>query len=252
MVIPAALVLTYLLFGGLAGAIYNQAMQFLVVAAGFLPVVFLGLKQIGGWNGLKAAASSAGSNYSQTLNGNGHAGIASRSGLRRELGLVVSLELLVRGFPSCPDSDGGKGYESRRGRTPLVGAAAWLLFPLLLIVPAIVALGMPTPHTTVVVRNENGAIFHEITVVPAADEAGQGLVPAVMDPTTGKPMQGAGGRNLLNYAQAAPNVVMHFLPMGLLGVGIAALLGLHDGKRGSQHCSLQCGLHLRPLPGPHP
>jgi solute:Na+ symporter, SSS family len=101
---------------------------------------------------------------------------------------------------------------------------------LLLILPGIIALGMPTPHTSVVVRNENGAIYHEITVVPAADEAGRGLVPAVMYPATGKPIQTADGRSLLNYAQAAPNVLLRFLPVGLLGLGIAALLSCLMGS----------------------
>jgi solute:Na+ symporter, SSS family len=220
--VPAALVLAYLLLGGLAGAIYNQAMQFFVVVAGFLPVVFLGLKQIGGWDGLKAAAASAGSSYSHAWNGNGHGGIAS-FGVAVGLGLVFGVAFWCADFRVVQAPMAAKDAESAR-KAPLVGAAAWLVFPLLLILPGIIALGMPTPHTTVVVRNENGAIFHEITVVPAADEAGQGLVPAVMEPATGKPIERADGHNLLDYAQAAPNVLVHFLPMGLLGLGIAALL----------------------------
>jgi len=227
VVVPAALVLAYLLLGGLAGAIYNQVMQFFIIAAGFLPVVFLGLKQIGGWNGLKAAAASAGSKYSPGWSGNGHPGIASFA-LAAGLGLMFGLSFWCADFRVVQAAMAAKDTESARS-APLVGAAAWLLFPLLLILPGIIALGMPTPHMTVVVRNENGAIFHEITVVPAADEAGQGLVPALMDPATGKPVQRADGRNLLDAAQAAPNVLMHFLPMGLLGVGIAALLACMMG-----------------------
>jgi SSS family solute:Na+ symporter len=228
MVVPAALVLVYLLLGGLAGVIYNQVMQFFVVAAGFLPVVFLGLKQIGGWNGLKVAAASAGSSYSQAWNRNGHAGFAS-FGIATGLGLVFGLGFWCADFRVVQAAMAAKDAESAR-KTPLIGAAAWLLFPLLLILPGMIALAMQTPHTTVVVRNENGAIFHEITVVSAADEAGQGLVPAVMDPATGKPMQRADGHSLLNYAQAAPNMLVHFLPMGLLGLGIAALLACMMGS----------------------
>ncbi len=56
MAVPAALVLACILLGGLTGTIYTLVIQFFVIVAGLLPVVFLGLKQIGGWSGLKAAA----------------------------------------------------------------------------------------------------------------------------------------------------------------------------------------------------
>ncbi len=228
MAVPAALVLAYLLLGGLAGAIYNQAMQLFLVAAGFLPVVFLGLKKIGGWTGLKAAAASAATSYSQASNGNGHTGIIS-IGLAAGTGLIFGLGFWCADFRVLQTLMAVKDTESAR-KAPLVGAAAWLLFPLLLIVPGIIALGMPTPHTTEVVHNENGAIYHEITVVPAADELGKGLVPAEIDQATGMPLRGADGHNLLNYAQAAPNVMAHFMPMGLLGLGISSLLACMMGS----------------------
>jgi solute:Na+ symporter, SSS family len=91
-------------------------------------------------------------------------------------------------------------------------------------VPGMIAVALPTPHTTEVVRNENGTIYHEITVVPAAAEAGQGLVPALANAATGKPVMGADGHAVLDYKMAAPNMLERFLPMGLLGLGIAALM----------------------------
>ena len=45
MGLPAALVLAYVLLGGLGAAMYNQAMQFCLVLAGLLPIVLLGLKK---------------------------------------------------------------------------------------------------------------------------------------------------------------------------------------------------------------
>ena len=54
MALPAALVLVYVLLGGLGAAMYNQALQFCLIIAGLLPMVLLGLKRIGGWSGLKA------------------------------------------------------------------------------------------------------------------------------------------------------------------------------------------------------
>ena len=35
-------------------AIYNEVMQFFLIVAGFIPLVFLGLRDVGGWSGLKA------------------------------------------------------------------------------------------------------------------------------------------------------------------------------------------------------
>src|SRR5262252_2698524 len=46
------IVLVYIFMGGLRSAIYNEVLQFFLIVFGFLPLVLLGLKQIGGWSGL--------------------------------------------------------------------------------------------------------------------------------------------------------------------------------------------------------
>jgi SSS family solute:Na+ symporter len=75
-----------------------------------------------------------------------------------------------------------------------------------------------------VIREENGVIYHEITVVPGDAEAGRGLVPARIDRTTGDPLLDATGHTQLDYDRSTPNMLLHFLPNGLLGLGLAALL----------------------------
>ena len=221
MAIPAALVLAYVLLGGLPGAIYNQAMQLFVMAAGFLPVVFLGLKQLGGWNGLKSASATAGSTYFHLASGghNGPAAFAFAAGI----GLLFGMGFWCADFRVLQIAMAAKGTKSAQ-QVPIIAAVVWLVLPLALILPGVMALGMPTPHTTISVHSDNVAIYHDITVVPPADEAGQGLVPAVIDQASGKPKQRADGHNRLEYALAAPNMLLHFLPMGLLGLGISALL----------------------------
>src|SRR5712691_11442005 len=52
--IAAAVVLVYVLLGGLTSAIYNEVLQFFLIVFGFAPLVFLGLKDAGGWSGLQA------------------------------------------------------------------------------------------------------------------------------------------------------------------------------------------------------
>ncbi len=50
--ICSAVVLVYVLKGGLTSAIYTEVLQFFMIVLGFAPVVYLGLKDVGGWNAL--------------------------------------------------------------------------------------------------------------------------------------------------------------------------------------------------------
>src|SRR5256714_4943717 len=52
--LSASIVLVYISLGGLTSAIYNEVMQFFLIVAGFTPLVFLGLRDVGGWSGLQA------------------------------------------------------------------------------------------------------------------------------------------------------------------------------------------------------
>src|ERR1700745_3310686 len=52
--LSAAIVLLYILLGGLTSAIYNEVLQFFLIVFGFAPLVYLGLKDLGGWQGLSA------------------------------------------------------------------------------------------------------------------------------------------------------------------------------------------------------
>src|SRR6266480_1979704 len=54
VLISAVIVLLYIFLGGLTSAIYNEVLQFFLIVLGFLPLVFLGLKDAGGWSGLQS------------------------------------------------------------------------------------------------------------------------------------------------------------------------------------------------------
>ncbi len=216
MALPAALVLTYVVLGGLGAAMYNQAIQFCLVIAGLLPIVLLGLKKIGGWGGLKAVipANSI------------HAGAHSLG--VRDVVLVVGVGLVLGGGTWCADfrllqaAMAAKSLQAAR-RAPMIAAALRVFAPIVLILPGLIAVGLPTPRTSIVIHNDNNVIYHEITVVPPAVEAGQGLVPAKTD-ADGKPITGPDGHAALDYAMATPNMLLELLPTGLLGLGITALL----------------------------
>src|SRR5258708_32535997 len=52
ILIAALIVLIYVFLGGLTSAIYNEVLQFFLIVFGFAPLVFLGLRDVGGWSGL--------------------------------------------------------------------------------------------------------------------------------------------------------------------------------------------------------
>src|SRR4051812_44711230 len=54
IILSAIIVLFYIFLGGLRSAIYNEVLQFFLIVLGFLPLVLLGLKDVGGWAGLTA------------------------------------------------------------------------------------------------------------------------------------------------------------------------------------------------------
>jgi SSS family solute:Na+ symporter len=99
-----------------------------------------------------------------------------------------------------------------------------MLFPFLVILPGLLAIGLPTPRTTTVEHTVNGTIVRETTVVSPQVAEGRGLVPAKINPVTGKPMLTASGQPLLDYDMATPNMLLHFFPTGILGLGLTALL----------------------------
>src|SRR5438445_11205160 len=62
--VSATIVLVYIFLGGLTSAIYNEVLQFFMIVLGFTPLVWLALKDVGGWAALKQklipVASNAG------------------------------------------------------------------------------------------------------------------------------------------------------------------------------------------------
>jgi len=89
----------------------------------------------------------------------------------------------------------------------------------------------------------NGAIIHETTVVSAQVSEGRGLVPAKINPVTGKAMLTASGEPLLDYDMATPNMLLHFFPTGILGWVDGAAGQFHEWH-GRQCYSVQYGVYL--------
>src|SRR5690349_6625390 len=62
LIVAAAIVLSYIVLGGLSAAIYNEVLQFFVIVASLLPLTLLGLSRVGGWGGLTDKITSAAAN----------------------------------------------------------------------------------------------------------------------------------------------------------------------------------------------
>ena len=222
--LSALIVLLYIFLGGLTSAIYNEVLQVFLIIAGFLPLVLIGLRNIGGWSGLKASVPVA---YMHEWKGVAHASTNPMGieiiGLGMGLGFVLGSGYWCTDFLVIQTAMASKNMESAR-RVPLIAAVPKMVFPFLVILPGLLAIGLPTPHTRTVVSTVNGAIIHETTVERPEVEAGRGLVPAKINPVTGKAMLDTNGNALLDYDMATPNMLLHFFPTGILGLGLTALL----------------------------
>ena len=222
--LSALIVLLYIFLGGLTSAIYNEVLQFFLIIAGFLPLVLLGLRNIGGWSGLKASLPVQ---YMHEWKGVAHASTNPMGieiiGLGMGLGFVLGSGYWCTDFLVIQTAMASKNMESAR-KVPLIAAVPKMVFPFLVILPGLLAIGLPTPHTRTVVTTVNGAIIHETTVERPEVEAGRGLVPAKINPVTGKAMLDTNGNALLDYDMATPNMLLHFFPTGIMGLGLTALL----------------------------
>ena len=192
--LSAAIVLVYTYLGGLSSAIYNEVLQFFIILIGLLPIVILTLMELGGWQGLKdglapiaAQKGFAPDTLTTTWK---YTGSANTNPMGVEwYGIFVGLGFVLSFGYWCTNFlivQRAMAAESTTAarKTPLIGALPKMFIPFLIIVPGIAAL----------VLMNNGSGF------------------SIME--NGKP----------NYDLTIIMLLKHYLPAGVLGVGITALL----------------------------
>jgi solute:Na+ symporter, SSS family len=195
VIVSAVIVLVYIFMGGLTSAIYNEVLQFFLIVLGFFPLVFLGLKDMGGWSGLTdklhVVATNAGFAPGAYTDSWQHVGSASANpmgvewfGLAMGLGFVLSFGYWCTDFLVVQRAMAADSMTAAR-RTPLIAAIPKMFFPALVILPGIIAIAL---HVT------QG-----------------GFLPIGSDGTP-------------NYNLAVPMMLAHYLPTGLLGLGLTALM----------------------------
>jgi SSS family solute:Na+ symporter len=93
-----------------------------------------------------------------------------------------------------------------------------MFFPFLVILPGLIAIA---------VTSQSGPLLTASGAAqPGADSpyAGKGLIPVKIDEQTGKPTLDKEGHTELDYDLAIPNMLLHYFPTGVLGLGLTALL----------------------------
>ena len=212
----AIIVLAYIFLGGLTSAIYNEVLQFFLIVAGFLPLVMLGLKNVGGWSGLKQQLPSAFTHSWQGLS-NAHTNPLGVEvfGLVMGLGFVLSFGYWCTDFLVVQRAMAAHDMNAAR-RTPLIAALPKMVFPALVILPGLIAIALPTPAAPSLNASSSSPIV--------MNAPGKGLIPAKVDETTGAIQLDADGKPVLDYDLAIPNMLMHYFPTGILGLGLTALL----------------------------
>ena len=197
ILISAAVVLVYILLGGLTSAIYNEVLQFFLIVAGFLPLSLIALRDAGGWTGLVArlekvsvAHGFAPGAYTQTWS---HLSDPARNpmgvewfGMAMGLGFVLSFGYWCTDFLVVQRAMAANSMLAAR-RTPLIAAVPKMLFPFLVILPGMIAIAL----------TQSGDSGFHLPVKP----------------------DGA-----LNYDMTVPMMLAHYFPSGMLGVGLTALL----------------------------
>ena len=230
ILVAAGIVLAYIFLGGLTSAIYNEVLQFFLIVFGFAPLVFLGLRDVGGWAGLadRLAGVATANGYAPGAYTHSWRFMGSAAanpvgvewfGLVMGLGFVLSFGYWCTDFLVVQRAMAANSMTAAR-RTPLIAAVPKMLFPFLVIVPGMLALVVSSTSS---VRQPGPAAVTAPTTSPATPPA-SGLVPPKRDARSGEPLRDARGRVVLDYDLATPMMLVHFFPAGLLGLGLTALL----------------------------
>jgi len=195
IVSSAAVVLVYVLLGGLSSAIYNEVLQFFLIVAGFMPLVYLGLRDAGGWSGITRSVPEA---LTHTWRGFGSAATSPMGvdafGVAMGLGFVLSFGYWCTDFLVVQRAMAADSMAAAR-RTPLIAAVPKMLFPFLVVLPGLIALSV------------HGG------VIPL--KVHEGSTALVLD-SLGKPQ--------LDYDLTVPTLLLRYFPTGMLGLGLTALL----------------------------
>ncbi|QDQ12016.1 sodium:solute symporter family protein [Streptomyces spectabilis] len=184
IVVAGIFVLAYITIGGLSSAIYNEVLQFFVILAALIPICVIGMKKVGGWDGLSGnLEKSHGDNF---LTAWGGTGIGDPNPLGANwltiilgLGFVLSFGYWTTNFAEVQRALSAKNLSAAQ-RTPLIAAFPKMFIVFLVMLPGLIA----------------------AVLVPKIGTAGSDLT----------------------YNDAIPYLMQELLPNGVLGIAVTGLL----------------------------
>ena len=248
IVLSAIIVLGYIFLGGLTSAIYNEVLQFFLIVAGFLPLVWIGLRNlsaqhgnIGGWPAIKQSLPAS---MVHSWRGLAHANTNPLGvewfGLVMGLGFVLSFGYWCTDFLVIQRAMAADSQESAR-RVPLIAAIPKMFFPFLVILPGLIAVSVSShafspahdllsshrtaaPERPVTPTDGTPATDSQTANQPLDDAHPHGIIPLKTNPLTGQVLINSNGDPVYNYDLAIPVLLVHYFPTGLLGLGLTALL----------------------------
>ncbi len=195
LIASAVIVLVYTYLGGLKSAIYNEVLQFFLIVAGMLPLVIIGLNDVGGWAGLKESlglvATGKGFQPDAWMHTWKYTGNPASNpmgiewfGMFMGLGFVLAFGYWCTNFLVVQRAMAANSMSAAR-RTPLIGALPKMFIPIVVVIP--------------------------------------GMIAAALMFMPDKGFQLVGG-DQADYNMIIPSMLVHYYPNGMLGLGITALM----------------------------
>jgi solute:Na+ symporter, SSS family len=223
ILLSAVIVLGYIFLGGLTSAIYNEVLQFFLIVAGFAPLVWIGLRNVGGWEGIKNTLPAT---MTHSWRGMAHASTNTLGvewvGLAMGLGFVLSFGYWCTDFLVIQRAMAADSEVSAR-RVPLIAAIPKMFFPFLVILPGLIAVSV-TSHMGVAGSTTYATTAPNGRPLPLDQQHPHGIIPQKIDAISGQPVVDSNGSPVYNYDLAIPVMLLHFFPTGILGLGLTALL----------------------------
>jgi SSS family solute:Na+ symporter len=269
--ICSGIVLIYVLKGGLTSAIYTEVLQFFMIVLGFAPVVYLGLKDVGGWDAVKTSLQTVATNP-QALDLNTKAfeanawtsawqpllGGPDKNPMGVDwfamvfgLGFVLSFGYWCTNFLVVQRAMAAKNMTAARN-TPLVAAVPKMIFPILVILPGMIAVALmtnpskgyriPAPILSEAVYakaeiavKESAALAPDAAFAKVSEAVGKKMHPEkvaeLIKDNAAAPLAPAVFKERLwnsvaeyDYDGVILSLVKKYCPPGLLGLALTALL----------------------------
>lgn len=139
--VAAALVLIYVVAGGLTGAIYNEVLQFFVIIAGLIPLTVVAIAAAGGPTEIISRLSNYPSYWLHPWSGtsiNGDNPIGDWFGIIVGQAFILSFGYWTTNFTEVQRALAAKNLSSAR-RAPIIGAFPKIFIPFIVILPGITA-----------------------------------------------------------------------------------------------------------------